>query len=48
MERRDFGKIAMAGALGGGLLRNVLGQSGRKEARQAPYAGPGRCRWKVL
>ena len=49
MERRKFGKIAMAGALGSGLLPGAHGQSTRKGARQASYAGLGRppMKWGV-
>lgn len=46
MERREFGKIAMAGALGSEMLSRAQGQLGNKEAGQASYAGLGRSPMK--
>jgi hypothetical protein len=46
MERREFGKIAMAGALGSDMLLCAQGQLGNREAGQASYAGLGRSPMK--
>lgn len=49
MQRRDFGKIAAAGALGGGLLSSAWQQPGKREVGKASYAGLSRppMKWGI-
>lgn len=49
MERRDFGRIALAGALSGTLMSEASAQSAGRESRRASYAGLGRppMKWNI-
>lgn len=49
MERRDFGEIALAGALSGTLVPEASAQPAGRESRRASYAGVGRppMKWNI-